>query len=410
VYARLHWLAARGKVKECRQLAEHLVESRREAPNVQLYTALILSNVSHDGGGAWRAEEYLEEMKAEGLQPDLACCHALLKVLAVHPDHLLRADVLEYMQTKWYELSEDGAHDVVAGLLREGLFEQALDRLDSMQREGRVHPWLLDMAVFILCAAGETEAAHEIMQKRHRAGEQLSRVLWLTFLDAGSSQRHHPSTVLTWNSQVGTGYLNPPSGTCLDVLTTASQAGDAVLATDVFTHLSKRGVVFGAFHYQLLIECYLRASPPDLKRAMTILSIMTEHVMPTSDDTRALFVYLRSDAQLIAQAFQILRHLYEQNRPVPVSALNLIIECYVDQGSFTEALKTYKLIHTFSVTPNATTFNLLLRGYCEPPDEEMATFLFQEMLALNIKPTALTYDRLIQVCLEASVRALDGED
>ncbi|KAI7554225.1 hypothetical protein KC317_g13302, partial [Hortaea werneckii] len=242
LYTKLKALAYGGHVEECRKLVEWLVRERREKPNSQLYSALILSNVSEDDGAAWRVMDYLEEMRQADIQIDPGICHSALKVLSVHPDHLLRADILEFMRARWFQLSEDGAHDVVAGLLRSGLFEQALERIEGMRQNSvPVHGWLLDMAVYMLCNIGEVDEAYHIMHVRHDSGEaNLSRTLWHTLLDTGSSYRHHASTSLVWSTQVGPGYINPSSGICLNVLTTASKAGDAVLATDVFSHLSKR--------------------------------------------------------------------------------------------------------------------------------------------------------------------------
>ncbi|TKA83908.1 hypothetical protein B0A55_00190 [Friedmanniomyces simplex] len=423
LYTRLRTLAFGGKTKECRELAEYIIKERREKPNTQLYNALILSNTSHDNGGAWRVSEYLDEMREAGLQPDTGTCHAVLKVLAVHPDHLLRADVLEYMRTRWYQLNEEGAHDVAAGLLREGLFEQAMQRIDGLLRSGvQVQAWLLDMAVYMLCTAGEVEEAFRIMRQRYDAGElNISRTIWYTLLDTGSSHRHHASTALVWNGQVNTSYLNPASGVCLNVLTTAAQAGDAVLATDVFTHLSKRGTSFTPIHYQLLIDCYLAADPPDHKRALSILTIMALEKMadPSPAETRSLYLHLRSNPSLVAEAFAMLRNLRAEDRKVPIAALNLVIECYVEQRNLMEAMNVYKLIHTFVPAATATTarktyanietFNLLLRGcrLADPPDEALASFLVSELLALRVKPTALTYDRLILVFVQAGAHALE---
>lgn len=419
LYTRLRTLAIGGKVQPCRELAEVIVRERREKPNVQLYSALILSNINYDQGAAWRVSEYLEEMRAVGLQPDTGTCHAVLKVLSVHPDHLLRTDILEFMKMRWLQLSEDGAHDVAAGLLREGLFEQGLERIDGMRSEGvQVQGWLLDMAVYLLCAAGEVEEAYRIMRLRYDAGEiGLSRTVWYTLLDAGSSYRHHPSTSLIWNSQVNPGYLNPASGICLNALTAATQAGDAVLATDIFTHLSKRGTAFQPIHYQLLLECYLACSPPDLKRALSILTIMAlEKLEPSLVETRALYLHLRSKPPLVAEALTTLRELHDQGRKIPIAALNLLIECYVEQRNLPEAMKVYKLIHTFvpitspskKTFANIETFNLLLRGCrrASPPDEGLASFLVSELLALRVKPTPLTYDRLILVFVEAGAHAV----
>jgi hypothetical protein len=305
LYSRLKAAAARGECSKAREIVEFLVRERREKPSVEHYNALILSNISASPGTAWQVHELLAEMQQAGLKLDAGTCHAILKVLAVHPDHLLRADILEYMRSQWMSVSDTGEHDVAAGLLREGLFEQALERLDSMGRQNmRVQGWLLDMFVYTLCEAGEVGEAFYIMQGRHLSGElNTSRLLWHYFLDQASAADHLDATLLAWKTQVNLGYLNPSSGTCLNVMTTASRAGDAYLATAVFTHLSKRGELFKPLHYQLLIDAYLASSPPDLHRALSILTLMpTEKIQPTTWQTRSIFQHLKDSPDLIHES------------------------------------------------------------------------------------------------------------
>lgn len=419
LYNHLRGAAIDGRVKLCQYVTEMLVTERGEKPTLQLYNALILSNLGNQEGAAWRVSDLLDEMARDGLQPDVGTCHAALKALSVHADHLLRTDILDYMSRKWYQLSEDGAHDVAAGLIREGLFEQALERLDSMRREGmRVQGWLLDMAVYVLCEASEMSEAYRIMRQRFDSGElNLSRSLWLFYLDKASDARHHTATQLVWSSQVNPNYINPSSGICLNVLATAAQAADAVMATEVFSHLSKRGTTFQPIHYELLISTYLSSAMPDFKRALNILTIMAlEKLEPSIAETRSLFLYLRDKPALVAQALSSLRELHEQGRKIPIAALNLLIECYVDQRNLADALKLYKQIHTFvpmsegakKSFANIDTFSLLLEGcrLAKPPDAHQASFLVSELLALRIKPTPLTYDRLILVFVEAGKLAI----
>jgi hypothetical protein len=400
-----------GQYHLCRFIAEMLVKERGEKPNIQLYNTLILSNISAGEGAAWRVSDLLAELEEDGLQADISTCHAVLKVLSVHVDHLLRTDVLDYMSRRWFQLTEDGAHDVAAGLFREGLFEQALQRLDKMRQDGmHVRPWLLDMAVYILCEANEIGEAHRLMRWRVDSDElNLSRALWMFFLDKASEMRHHAATSLAWSSQVNTEHINPSSGMCLNVLSTAAQAADAEMATEVFTKLSQRGTTFQPIHYELLINTYLAADPPDVKRALTILTIMAlEKIEPSISETRSLFKYLREHPELIPKAEDMLRELHEQGRKIPIAVLNLLIECYVHQDNLAGALNLYKQIHTFvpladgakKTFANIETFNLLLKG-ChrglggDAPDEHQASFLVSELLALRIVPTALTFDRLI---------------
>ncbi|EME47974.1 hypothetical protein DOTSEDRAFT_69789 [Dothistroma septosporum NZE10] len=283
----------------------------------------------------------------------------------------------------------------------------------------RVDAWLWDMAVYVLCHAGEVEEAYRIMRLRHDSSEMnLSKSLWSYFLDKASEARHHDATTLAWNSQVKQGYINASSGVCLNVLATAAQAGDAVMATEVFAQLSERGTAFRPIHYELLISTYLSASPPDLNRAISILTIMPlEKMDPTMAETRPLFLYLRDKPALVREALSTLRELHAQDRKIPIAALNLLVECYVEQKDLAEAMKIYKLIHTFvpisqgaqKSFANIDTFNLLLRGCrtADPPDEQQASFLVSELLALRIVPTALTYDRLILVFVAAGKAALE---
>lgn len=403
-----------GKHGQAVKLVEHLVRERREEPNAELYHSLILANVSCDEGAAWRVHDLLDEMEKEGLQPDVGICHAVLKVLAVHPDHLLRTDMMEFMRSQWISVSEDGMHDIAAGLLKEGLFEQALETLDQMREQAsKVEPWLLDLYVYTLGEAGEIDSAHSILRSRHLGGElNISKTLWHTILDAASSNNNIDTTRFAWKTQVTPGYLNPNSGTSLAVLQTASRAGDAALATDVFAHLAKRGETFTALHYQLLLSAYLSNSPPDLKRALSILSIMaSEKLSPSQETTRHLFTLLRRSPRRTALTLQHLRTLHAENRLIPIAALNLIIESHVAQKKLNQAMDVYKLIHTFApitegpkpTFANIETFNLLLRGCrtASPPDADQASFLVSELLALRVKPTALTYDRLILVFVAA---------
>jgi tetratricopeptide (TPR) repeat protein len=413
-------LAADGEFADTRYLAEYLVRTRREKPNLQLYRALILSNIDTKHGAAWRVSDLLDEMVAEGLQMDVGICHAVLKVVAVHLDHLLREDVLDYMTKRWYTLTVDGAHDVAAGYFREGRFEQALLQMGKMRKENMpIDRWLWDMSLYTLCDAGEIEEAYRSVRTRWDSPgtTRIGRGIWWRLLDKASEARHHDGTSLAWQCQVTPGYMNPSSGMCLNVLATAAHAGDAALATEVFSHLSKRGTAFQPIHYELLISAYLAADPPDVNRAISILTIMPlEKLEPSIIETRSLFLYLKDKPNLVDQAFKHLRSLHSQNRKIPIAVLNLLIECYAAQHNLPEALKIYKLIHTFAPIDqgasksyaNIETFNLLFRACrtANPPDEKQASFLVSELLALRITPTPLTYDRLILVFVEAARAAL----
>ncbi|KAK5007589.1 hypothetical protein LTR28_005103, partial [Elasticomyces elasticus] len=168
LYDKLRVAASYGRVQEVERIVQYLVKERREEPNLRLYSALILENVHYEDGAAWRVTNLLEEMKQKGLRLDGGICHNVLK------------------------LTEDGHHDVAAGLFREGQFELALDRLGQMRKENvPVRPWLYDIAVYMLSEAGEIDEALRLMKLRQSLGESnISKNVWYFLLDAASSAFH----------------------------------------------------------------------------------------------------------------------------------------------------------------------------------------------------------------------------
>ena len=194
--------------------------------------------------------------------------------------------------------------------------------------------------------------------------------------------------------------MNPPSGICVNVLITAARHGDAYLATDVFRVLGNRRTKFELHQYETLLEAYVGSG--DVNTAMTILCIMKDSGLePEEGSTRSLFQHLRQDAKRPQAAFDILHELRKEGRAVPTSAVNCVIESSVSLEALPLAIEHYKQLHTLCPDgPNTATFNALFRGCNTAHRKDLAMFLASEMLALKVKPDALTYDRLLLVCLD----------
>lgn len=186
-----------------------LVKDRGEQPNREMYTALLHSFVDCKEGTAGKVRKVLEEMgfwherdaldsEYPKIELDGRACECVLEVLAVHPDYLLRSDILEYMKSRWLPLSARGQNYVVAGLLRERHFEQALDMMEDMVKNNtRVENWVLDVAMWILLEFKEVEEAFyvlglkETMQSKSSvAGAvRVSDALWGALLDAAAQRQ-----------------------------------------------------------------------------------------------------------------------------------------------------------------------------------------------------------------------------
>jgi hypothetical protein len=173
-------------------LVEYLIKERGEKPALIHYDALIRANADAENGSAEVVERLLKEMKEEGVGADSGLYHGVLQVLAIHPDYLLRNQIMQEMKERWFGLSPDGWHNLVTGLLRDRQFEAAMDKLEQMQAdEIHVQPWLYDIFLYQLCEIGELDEAFRMLQYRfeHRRTE-ISPSMWYYLLDNFSSNFH----------------------------------------------------------------------------------------------------------------------------------------------------------------------------------------------------------------------------
>ncbi|KAL9016924.1 MAG: hypothetical protein Q9185_005710 [Variospora sp. 1 TL-2023] len=401
LHERLRRVSIAGHYLRSQEIMKELIHNRGERPGRKHYQALLLANSSPQHGSAAEVCRVLLEMEEAGVTLDSAAYHAVLRVLSVHPDYLLRRQILEELRQRWFTLSSEGWHDLIIGLIRDKQIESAVAVLQSAQQvDILIAPWLYDMLIYNLCDVGEFEEVLSILRFRVNSGEQhISGTVWYYILDTASSALHHYATLYAWRKRVEPNYLNPSSGICLNVLNTAARHSDLRLATDVIRVLGNRNQTLQIYHYEALVESYL---PSDLRTALMLLTLMTSTgVPPTESSTRAIAVHLRQGLHLAERALLILGELREQGRPIPVEAVNVIIESFIYHGKSEIALETYKTLHTLcSSGPVTRTFNVLLCG-CRGR-KEMAMFLASEMVALKVLPDEMTYDRLILVCMESS--------
>ncbi|KAL1796009.1 hypothetical protein ACET3X_006233 [Alternaria dauci] len=416
---------AKGNWDEVMNICRVLIKDRGERPNKEMYAALLHSFVDPKIGTAGKVRKVLEEMgfwnDADGalvgqpkIELDARGCENVLEVLAVHPDYLLRDEILEYMKSRWFNLSDRARNFVIAGMLRDRHFEHALAMLDEMVRnKARVESWLFDKAIWIMLEFGEVEEAFHVLSLKEAAKSkssgtgavELSNALWGALLDAASHKLLLDETTLVWTTQVQPGYLKPATGACLSVLNLASRHGDVPLATDVFRVLTERGTTLSTHHYELLISAYLNAN--ELQSALSVILIMVDVNLKVSPGTcDPLYWYLSTgtpdEESRPMQAFRHLQDFEAAGRKVPTAAVNACIQASIARKRLDEAIDIYKALHTVShAGPNTGTFNILFRGCHLEGRKELAMFLANEMVKLGLRPSRLTYDRLILVCLTA---------
>ena len=79
-YQYLRQIALGANYRQTQECVRILVEERGEKPNLRLYDTLLLANADHEHGSASEVAGIWEEIKNEGLTPDSATYHAILRV------------------------------------------------------------------------------------------------------------------------------------------------------------------------------------------------------------------------------------------------------------------------------------------------------------------------------------------
>ncbi|KAI0460185.1 hypothetical protein F5B21DRAFT_135439 [Xylaria acuta] len=381
-------------------LVEYLVKERGERPNAALYESLIKANINKQYGSAKVAAQLLKEVQSRNVPTTPEIYQALLEVTAVHPDYVLRTQVLHEMKNRWYSLSPSAEISIIIGLLRDGQYELALSKLEELNKIPiHVPPWLLDVFLYTFGELGFHEETLAILKHRQRIADVMRRAplshnAWQFLLDVFSRDAFHPGVKFIWDHSVASSHFHPPDGVVLNVLNAASIHGDVTLAMSAVQELSARGMKLSMHHYEALIHVHMRRD--DLQKALTVLCIMAKAgLSPDLASTRPIFQMLRNSSGSIDRALRILHELKVQYT-VPAAAFNVILESAAAHRGFKVAFDLYRTIRQVCIDgPDHETFDILLR-HCT--QKKSMSFLVAEMEAFTLKPTKPIFDHLIRIC------------
>lgn len=403
-----------------------LIAERHIEPKVRHYKALILANTDPRYGSPENIRWLLHEMEENGIAADSSTLHAALQVrmsllvfaepltdipilykaLAVHPDYLLRQEVLRTLRDRWLSLSPIGWHYLVAGLIREQQFELALDHLDHMARmEIPVQSWLHALLVYKMCEIEDFDQVYDLMSSRASQQQDISMDLWLYVLDVASEALHHRTTRYVWKQVVELGYLNPSYGVCGNVLTVASRTGDTDLAASVIRFLVKTEVPLSLEDYEKLAETHVMAG--DLQAAFDTLCLAhNAGIKLEESSTRSILTYMVQRKVTPQLAWETLKRLKAQGKNVPVGCANVVIEYCEhelarDSGAVDKAIKFYKELYDLCSSPaDVATYNCLISLCRRAKRSDACMFVVKEMAALGVTPDITTFEHLILMCLE----------
>lgn len=312
----------------------------------------------------------------------------------MHPDYVLRGKLLDEMRMLWVSPSSGCKEAVALGLLRDCQYELAFDSLEELIASGNSSPpWLYEIFIYVFSGAGfHDEALALLRYQAQNAARPLPDHVWSYVLESCSKAFDYRGTAYIWNEMVTEGRLNPPDGTVLSVINTASRFGDVWLATDALRVLSDRNTRLATHHFEALLDTYV--SQGDVVNALRALCIMASAGNEADlRSTQPLFRRLVENPGLLEDASKALVHLTSE-RAVPLSAFNVVLEATTVCLGLERGLDLYRSVRQIcGCPPDLTTFTILL-GRCN--DGGVARFLVKEMKSFSIRPDMETYELLVR--------------
>jgi hypothetical protein len=164
------------------------------------------------------------------------------------------------MAKRWISLTPSMEHFVIAGYIREGQLELALQNIERMHKQKTpVGQWLYGLMIYSLCEVEDFEAVLRLLYYAEDERIEVPTYTLHHVLDKASECLHLDLTKRIWHDMVEPTYINPSTGICYNVLLAAARSGDRALADSVSKVLSHRQSKPSDLEYDLLEETYVKA-------------------------------------------------------------------------------------------------------------------------------------------------------
>ncbi|KAL0769184.1 hypothetical protein CaCOL14_008492 [Colletotrichum acutatum] len=385
----------RGQPKSFKKVATiitYLVRARGVELSPKLYEDLIVATADVQGSAAFLAQLFAE-MKRLQFTTSPSISHAALAALAIHPDYLLRNEILAAMKQSWTEVDIPGQAHVALGLLRDGQIELAFDAIENLiHKQVPMASWVFDIFIFTLAQRGFIDEAIKLVHSKvHSSDSKTDVALWYSLLDNCSEAYHYEGTRYIWGRMLVKDKEQLSDGVLLNIINTAARQNDYQLATGAARLVTQRGGKLVAHHYEALIECY--GGVGDIVSALRVLCIMFKAIsVAPYASTRPIYQRIKKEPESIDPALNTLTELVRSYK-VPIAALNVIIEAAVETHGFAKALEIYQNAHKYTeASPNHVTIRYVLQA-CE--DVEALKALVAQNPELALKGDRTVFARVV---------------
>lgn len=383
-----------------------LVKTLLERPETQLRPFMyecLMDAMADPQGSAKAIRKLIDDMAGQGVEPTSSICRSALQLLAVHPDYILRQEVIDLMRKYWFEIDTEMEETMILAMLREEQYEMAFSKFIALRDANvRTNLWLYDIFIVVFGSEGFLDELFQILQHRKHAkgSDTVFRGLLAYCLDVFSQRSHRDGTVFLWDSAVRSSLLNPSTAVLENVLATAARHGETQIATEALDMLSGRSRVL-KHQYETLVDTFARSG--DVAGALNILSIMDRNgLLLDRGSSRAIFQAMKDKPSLIDTARLALMEMHKEGS-VPFEAVRVTIEATARAHGSEAAMPLYNDI--FFLTTRQPDYSLLGDMILHSWDVDTTFKLAKDYMIMVEKDIPdedpRVYDRVIQACAES---------
>ncbi|KAK7587109.1 hypothetical protein V3481_009828 [Fusarium oxysporum f. sp. vasinfectum] len=342
-------------------IVRYLLRNRKYPPDALIYESLMAA-MADPQGSSTGVRKLLDDMSFQNVPLTADVCYLALEALSVHPDYILRQEVVQTMEQHWFEFTMPAKQSIAVAMLREGQFELALNKFDQLLEDpGHVDLWVYDIFILECGREGFFDEMLHILKKRKfaRGSDSAFRSIQLMALDMFSQGFHHGGTTFVWRDVVNIPIHSPSNGIIENVLATGARHGDTELASQALQKLAIRGKPRQQ-HNDAIVEAF--ANSGDVTSALTLLNLQQHNGrVLLRGTTLPVLRALLKNRNLISEAEAAIQSMRKEG-PVPREVLMVTIEALARTRTSEAAMHLFNDMHLLTgKSPRLSDIGLLLR-------------------------------------------------
>lgn len=168
-------------------------------------------------------------------------------------------------------------------------------------------------------------------------------------------------------------------------------------AVHTFLEMEKNGVQVDVAAYNALIGAFCKVNK--FKNVYRVLNEMNCNRVTANSRTCNIILNSLIGCGETDEAFKVFRRMIRVCEP-DADTYTMMIKMFCERDDLEMALKVWKYMKSKRFIPSMHTFSVLINGLCEKGDVTQACVFLEEMIEKGIRPSGATFGRLRQLLLK----------